>query len=57
MPYHIKKEKNGWFVFDNSNVKLSKKPFPTKKAARKQEIAVILTENKKLKKPLSYFFG
>ena len=73
MPYHLKKVKNKWYVFDNSNKqsflkKDSKKRdqkgyipfshgFPTKKQARKQEIAVILSQSRKLNLPTSYFFS
>lgn len=57
MPYHLAKIKNKWFVFDNANVKVPSHGFKTKKEARKQEIAVILSQSKKLKKPISYFFG
>jgi len=56
MPYHVEKQGNKWFVFDNANVKVPSHGFPTKKLARKQEIAVVLSQAKRLKKPLSYFF-
>ena len=57
MPYKIVKVKRGYFVEDNSGMRLSKKPFKTKEQARKQEIAVILSEHKRTKKPLKYYFG
>lgn len=56
MPYSVKRENSKWFVYDNSNVKVPSHGFKTKKQARKQEIAVILSQAKRLKKPLSYFF-
>lgn len=56
MPYHIAKENSKWFVFDNANVKVPSHGFKTKKLARKQEIAVVLSQAKRLNKPLSYFF-
>lgn len=57
MPYHILRNGSKWFVLDNSNVRLPGKGFKTKKEARKQEIAVILSQSKRLNKPLKYFFG
>ena len=57
MPYHLKKIKNKWFVFDNANIQVPSHGFSTKKEAHKQMIAVILSQSKRLKKPLNYFFG
>ena len=57
MPYHIEKEKNKYFVFDNENVKLPSHGFKTKKEARKQQIAVALSQSKRQKKPMSFYFA
>lgn len=57
MPYHISKEKGRFFVFDNANVKVPSHGFKTKKEARKQEIAVILSQSKRQKKPVSFYFA
>lgn len=56
MPYHISKKNNKWFVYDNSNVQVPSHGFPTKKKARTQEIAVILSQSKRQHKPLSFYF-
>lgn len=56
MPYHIEKKKSKWIVYDNANIPLPGKGFKTKKEARAQEIAVILSQSKRLNKPVSYFF-
>lgn len=56
MPYHIKKINNKYFVLDNSNIKVPSHGFKTKKQARAQEIAVILSQSKKQNKPVSYYF-
>jgi hypothetical protein len=56
MPYSIKKIKNKWYVFDNSNVQVPSHGFPTKEKAHKQMIAVILSESKKKNLPKSLFF-
>lgn len=56
MPYHIEKINNKWFVYDNSNILVPSHGFPTKKKARAQEIAVILKQSKRQKKPISYYF-
>jgi hypothetical protein len=57
MPYHIEKKKNRFYVFDNSNVQVPSHGFKTKKEARKQEIAVILSQSKRQKKPVSFYFA
>jgi hypothetical protein len=57
MPYHIAKEKGRFYVFDNANVKVPSHGFKTKKEARKQEIAVILSQSKRQKKPVSFYFA
>lgn len=57
MPYHIEKKKSKWIVFDNANIPLPGKGFKTKKEARKQEIAVILSQSKRQKKPVSFYFA
>jgi hypothetical protein len=41
MPYNIKKTKNKYYVFDNSNIQVPSHGFKTEKQARKQKIAVI----------------
>ena len=46
MPYKLKKQGSGYFVVDVAGHKFSKKPL-TKKMARKQEIAIVLSEAKK----------
>ena len=56
MPYHIEKVGSKWFVFDNKNIKVPSHGFKTKKEARKQEIAVILSQSKRQHMPLSYYF-
>jgi hypothetical protein len=56
MPYKLKRENSKWFVFDNADIKVPSHGFKTKKQARKQEIAVILSQSKRLNKPVSYFF-
>jgi len=57
MPYHLKKIKNKWFVFDNANIQIPSHGFPTKEKAHKQMLAVILSQSKRLNKPLNWFFG
>ena len=57
MPYHIEKKKNKWFVFDNANKQVPSHGFKTKKKARAQEIAVILSQSKRLGKPVAEFFA
>lgn len=57
MPYHLDKKGSKWFVFDNANVKVPSHGFKTKREARAQEIAVILSQSKRQKKPLKYYFG
>lgn len=59
MPYKLKKDPktNKWFVYDNFNVPLPSHGFKTKKEARAQEIAVILSQSKRQKMPLKYYFG
>lgn len=57
MPYSIKKIKSKYFVFDNSNVQVPSHGFPTKKKARAQEIAVVLSQSKRQHKPLSFYFA
>ena len=57
MPYNLKKVGYKWFVFDNQNVQVPSHGFRTKKEARKQELAVILSQSKRQHKPLKYYFG
>ena len=57
MPYHVEKKGSKWFVFDNAGIRVPSHGFTTKKQARKQEIAVVLSQAKRLNKPLSYFFN
>jgi hypothetical protein len=57
MPYSLKKIKNKWFVFDNENVQVPSHGFATKEKARKQMVAVALSQSKRLNKPMSYFFA
>lgn len=57
MPYKIVKSNNKWFVQDNAGIRLPSKGFPSKKLARKQEIAVVLSQSKRLNKPISYFLA
>lgn len=57
MPYSLKKVNNKWFVYDNENVQVPSHGFKTKKEARKQMIAVILSQSKRLNKPVKLFFG
>lgn len=58
MPYSLEKAGRRWFVKDNAGIRLpSKKGFPTKEKARKQQIAVILSQSKRTGKPISSFFG
>lgn len=56
MPYTIKRIKNKWFVFDNSNIQVPSHGFPTKEKAHKQMIAVILSESKRKHLPINKFF-
>lgn len=55
MPYKIVKSKGGYFLEDNSGIKLSKKPLKTKEQANKQRIAVYLSK-KKAGKDVKNFF-
>ncbi len=57
MPYKIVKDKSKWFVQDNAGIRLPGKGFSSKKLARKQEIAVVLSQSKRLNKPISYFLA
>lgn len=57
MPYHLKKRGSRWFVYDNSDIQVPSHGFTTKKKARAQEIAVILSQSKRQHKPLKYYFG
>lgn len=57
MPYHIRKVGSKYIVFDNSDIKLPGKGFKTKKQARAQEIAVILSQSKRQNKPIKYYFA
>jgi hypothetical protein len=57
MPYKIVKEGNLFFVKDNAGVKLPSHGFKTKKQARKQEIAVILSQSKRQHKPVGLYFA
>ena len=57
MPYHIEKKGSKWFVYDNENKQLPSHGFKTKKEARKQEIAVALSQSKRQKKPISFYFA
>ena len=57
MPYNIIKNKGKWFVTDNSGIRLPGKGFTSKEKARKQEIAVVLSQAKRLNKPVSSFFS
>ena len=54
MPLKIAKE-CGYFVENKKGEKFSKKPL-TKKMAKKQRVAIALSESKKTGKPASYFF-
>jgi hypothetical protein len=57
MPYKLQQVGRRWFVKDNAGIRLpSKKGFPTKEKARKQEIAVVLSQAKRTGKPVSSFF-
>jgi len=56
MPYKIVKENGKYYVKDNEGVKLPSHGFKTKALARKQEIAVALSQSKRQKKPISYYF-
>lgn len=56
MPYHIKKKGLKYFVYDNSNVQVPSHGFSSKKKARAQEIAVILSQSKRQHKPISFYF-
>lgn len=56
MAYSLKKIKNRWYVFDNSNVQVPSHGFTTKEKARKQMIAVILSESKRKHLPTNLFF-
>ena len=55
MPYKIIKTKGGYFVEDNSGMKLEKKPLKTRKQAERQRIAVYLSK-KKSGKDIKNFF-
>jgi hypothetical protein len=44
-------------VYDNANVQLPSHGFKTKKEARKQEIAVALSQSKRQNKPMSFYFA
>lgn len=57
MPYHLEKKGSKWFVFDNANVQVPSHGFKTKREARRQEVAVILSQSKRQNKPLKYYFG
>lgn len=59
MPYHIEQNPKNkkWFVYDNANVQLPSHGFRTKKEARKQEIAVALSQSKRQNKPMSFYFA
>jgi hypothetical protein len=59
MPYHIEQNPKNkkWFVYDNANFQVPSHGFKTKKDARKQEIAVILSQSKRQNKPLSFYFA
>ena len=56
MPYHIAKKGKKYYVFDNSNVQVPSHGFTSKKKARAQEIAVILSQSKRQHKPISSYF-
>ena len=54
MPYEVKHVKGGYLVCDKKKC-FSKKPL-TKKKARKQQIAIALSESRKTGQPVGNFF-
>jgi len=56
MPYSLIRDKKKWFVTDNAGIRLPGKGFNTKEKARKQEIAVILSQSKRTGKTFEVFF-
>lgn len=56
MPYHIQRSKGKFFVSDNAGIRLPGPGFITKAQARKQQIAVALSQSKRQGKPVSYYF-
>ena len=56
MPYEVKAVKGGYLVCDEKRC-FSKKPLTKKKQARKQQIALALSESKKTGQPASMFFA
>lgn len=56
MPYHIQRSKGKFFVSDNAGIRLPGPGFNTKAQARKQQIAVALSQSKRQGKPVSYYF-
>lgn len=57
MPYEIKKIGYKYFVFDNEGVQLPSHGFRTKKQANAQRVAVALSQSKRQKKPISFYFA
>lgn len=55
MPYKIIERKSKYFVVDTKGKVLSKKGFPTKQEARKQEIAIYLNKLKAGKSVINFF--
>jgi hypothetical protein len=56
MPYKVVKEDGGYFVEDKKGHRFSTKPL-TKKKARKQQVAIALSESRATNKPVSAFFA
>jgi hypothetical protein len=56
MPYKVIKEDGGFVVKDEKGHQYSKRPL-TKKKARKQQVAIALSESRATNKPISALFG
>jgi len=56
MPYKVIKSKGKFFVSDNVGIRLPGPGFITKAQARKQQIAVALSQSERQGKPVSFYF-
>jgi len=56
MPYKVIKSKGKFFVSDNAGIRLPGPGFITKAQARKQQIAVALSQSERQGKPVSFYF-
>ena len=57
MPYLLKKIGYKWYVYDNEGIQLPSHGFRTKTEARKQMVAVALSQSKRQKKPMGFYFA